>query len=333
MRGPRRRQLPVVECSWSTLQVTDQVRAPGCPTIVWCDLHHVKRVTSLFCVIASLFMDVARARLSPAGKTAAVLGASGRLGTRICAHLRRRGFGVVELSRSSGTDLLASDSLYEALRGVDVAIDASRPVTPSQGDVLRTLTSASRNLAEACARAEVSHLVFVSIVGVDDPRVAEIALYRAKRAQELAVEECATPYTILRSTQWYEFATNPAAVQLRPGEARVQDWLIRPVAVDSVARAISNVALGRAGPRTLSVAGPEVMRLPDLTERALRNSGDDRPVRAVPPAVAALGEGALLPPRDALIVGPDLHAWLHASPAATRSPASTRSADDIPGSN
>ena len=243
-----------------------------------------------------------------------MIGASGRLGTRICAHLRRRGFDVVQLSRSLGTDLLGGDDLLDALTGVEVAIDASRPVPRGQEDLLRTLTSASKSLVEACARTEVNHLVFVSIVGVDNRRVAEMEYYRAKRSQEVTVEGGATPYTIVRSTQWYDFATSPVAVQLGPHEARVQDWLIRPVAVDSVAHSISDLAFARTRPRIMSIAGPEVMRLPELTERTLRNRGDNRPVRAVPPAVAALTEGGLLPPRDALIVGPDLDAWLRTSP-------------------
>ncbi len=66
---------------------------------------------------------------------------------------------------------------------------------------------------------------------------------------------------------------------------------------------------GSAAP-TREIAGPEVVRLPDLTRRLLERRGDRRRVRAVPAVVAALGEGALLAPADATVLGPTVEGWL-----------------------
>jgi len=42
----------------------------------------------------------------------------------------------------------------------------------------------------------------------------------------------------------------------------------------------------------------------------LVQQGDSRTVRAVPPAVAALANGALLASGHAVVVGPDVDTWL-----------------------
>lgn len=240
----------------------------------------------------------------------AVLGATGLIGTAICGHLRDLGAQVVPLSRAAGLDLVSGDGLTDALRGVDVVIDASRPVPRGGESLVDQMTAASENLVAASGAAGIERLVFVSIVGVDNRAVAQSDYYAAKRVQERVIEGGTVPSTIVRSTQWYEFATNPAAVDVRLDEVLVQDWLIQPVAVDSVARTISELALRPTESRVVAVAGPEIMRLPALTERTLRADHDLRPVRVVPPPVGVLGEGGLLPAGNALIAGPDLTTWL-----------------------
>ena len=88
------------------------------------------------------------------------------------------------------------------------------------------------------------------------------------------------PATIVKSTQWYEFATNPAAVTCNDDEVTVEDWLIQPIAADSVADVLVEAALRQTHmPRTMT--GPDVLRLPGLTSKFLARQGDGRRVRAV----------------------------------------------------
>jgi uncharacterized protein YbjT (DUF2867 family) len=232
------------------------------------------------------------------------------VGGRICAHVRSRGARTIQLSRTVGVDLLSGDNLGDALAGVDVVIDASRPAPGTGADLVDALTTASANLVRACVKAPVKRLMFVSIVGVQNPSLAEVDYYAAKRAQEQVIEKGTVPFTIIRSTQWYEFATSSFAVEVRPGDVRVQDWLIQPVAADSVAHMISDLVFSPSRPSIVSIAGPDVMRLPMLTERVLRHRRDMRQVSVLPPSVAGLGAGALLPPGDAVILGPDVDSWL-----------------------
>jgi uncharacterized protein YbjT (DUF2867 family) len=99
-------------------------------------------------------------------------------------------------------------------------------------------------------------------------------------------------------------------VTFNGGEVIVEDWLIQPIAADSVADVLVEAALGQTHvPRTIT--GPDVMRLPDLTSKLLARQGDSRRVRAVQPKLAGFAAGALLASDGARVIGPDIETWLH----------------------
>lgn len=241
----------------------------------------------------------------------AVIGATGTAGSRTVRKLKENGISPVEVSRSTGVDLITGTGLQEALSGVNVAIDASNafPADDSLG-LYEALTSATRNVVAACASQQVRHLVFLSIIGVHDPVFDDFPYYMAKRAQEGIVASSPVRSTIVESSQWHEFAINPAAVTFHDDEVLAEDWLIQPVAADTVAGILVETALGEERPRTEMITGPEVIRLAELTTRLLARLGDPRPVRATPPSLAALGEGVLLAPEQATVLPPDVDTWL-----------------------
>ncbi len=248
--------------------------------------------------------------------TIAVIGATGTAGSRVVARLRARNIAVVEISRAHGVDLRTGHGLSRALNGVDVAIDVSNPRPPDgSSDIIQTLAAAARNTMGACAAQEVQRLVVSTIAGMEDPVLDGLSFYEAKRAAKEILLDGPVPTTIVKSTQWYESATDPAAVNCEDGEVIVQDWLIQPIAADTVADVLVEAALGQTHtPRTIT--GPDAIRLPDLTSKVLARQGDSRRVRAVPPPVAPLATGALLAPDRAVVVGPDVDTWLHTLPPA-----------------
>jgi hypothetical protein len=121
----------------------------------------------------------------------------------------------------------------------------------------------------------------------------------------------------VKATQFHEFATNPSAVTVADGEVAVQDWLVQPIAAATVADVLIDIAPGPARTQSTLIAGPEAVRLPDLTGRLLRHFGDDRPVRAVAPDLQGLAEGLLLAPEDAVLLGPGVEEWLNSQDART----------------
>jgi uncharacterized protein YbjT (DUF2867 family) len=216
----------------------------------------------------------------------------------------------VQISRAHGVDLISGRGLFEGLAGVDVVIDVSDPM-PADGrsSIVQTVATATRNLVGACAAREIQRLVYLTIAGIEDPVFDGFPYYEAKRAAKEIVLDSTVPATIVKSTQWYEFGTHRAAVSSQDGEVVVQDWLIQPIAVDTVADVLVEAALGQThAPRTIT--GPHAIRLPELTSKLLARQGDSRSVRAVQPALGALATGALLAGDGAIVVGPDVDTWL-----------------------
>jgi NAD(P)H-binding len=217
---------------------------------------------------------------------------------------------VVEISRAQGVDLISGRGLFQALTGVDVVIDVSNPMPPDgRSSITQALATATRNLVGTCAAHDIHRLVVSTIDGIEDPVFDGFAYYEGKRVAKEIVLDGPVPATIVRSTQWHEFATNPAAVTYDGDEVTVQDWLIQPIAADTVADVLVEAALGQTHlPRTIT--GPQTVRLPELTSKLLARQGDGRRVRAVPPPLAALGTGALLASDRAIVLGPDVDTWL-----------------------
>ena len=98
-----------------------------------------------------------------------VTGGTGRLGSKVVERLGSAGIEARVLSRSGryGTyrvDLLTGEGLDRAVRGADTIIHcASSPFRKArQIDVEGTA-----RLLEAAAKAGVSHVVYISIVGID----------------------------------------------------------------------------------------------------------------------------------------------------------------------
>lgn len=238
----------------------------------------------------------------------AVLGATGTAGRHVIEAAQQAGHETVALSRRTGVDVHTGEGLGESLSGSDVLIDASNPFpTVPDADLVEVFANASARVAKAAGEAGVQHLVHVSICSIDDPAFDEYPYFLAKRAQENAVRDGRISHSIVRSTQWHEYAMNPGSVTEHTDRVDVEDWLIQPIAAASVAEILVETALDRQVRR--EVAGPAPMRLPDLTALYLDAIGDSRTVVPVSPALPELADGVLLAPEGADTHGPDASAW------------------------
>ncbi len=199
----------------------------------------------------------------------AVAGATGTVGAHIAAAVRARGDDVVPLTRGSGVDLVTGAGLASALTGVDAVIDAANITTLSAGEATRFFTAATGNLAAAAEEAGVRHLVLLSIVGVDrNPH----DYYAGKLAQEQTLAASGIGSTIVRATQFHEFAAQIAArakfgpLQLAP-RARTQ-----PIAAAEVGAHLARIAAGEPQP-LIELAGPREEQLDDMVRRYARAHG------------------------------------------------------------
>lgn len=224
----------------------------------------------------------------------AVAGGTGVVGRHVVESVRTAGHEPVVLSRSRGVDLVSGRGLTAGLDGVDAIVDVANISTLARKPATRFFTTVSRRLQEAGAAAGVRHLVTLSIVGVD--RVG-LGYYQGKLAQEAVALSGPVAGTVLRATQFHEFAEQTLA-RVRGPVALTPRMRMRPVAASEVAARL--VALVEGEPQGMAddFGGPEVHELVDLARRVSAARGLRRPVLPVrlPGATGrAMATGALLP--------------------------------------
>jgi uncharacterized protein YbjT (DUF2867 family) len=205
-----------------------------------------------------------------------VIGGTGLIGCKLVALLRQRGQEVLPASPDSGVNTLTGEGLAEALAGAQVVVDLANSPSFEDAAVLKFFQTTSRNLLAAEATAGVRHHVALSIVGTD--RLPESGYLRAKMAQESLIKASGISYTILRSTQFFEFMGRVADSFSDGKTLRVPPALVQPIFSDDVVAALADLVLGAPANDTLEVAGPEKLRFDELIRRVLRNNNDAREV-------------------------------------------------------
>lgn len=207
-----------------------------------------------------------------------VTGGTGDLGSRLVPRLEKAGHDVVVGTREPRS---AHQMHYELgsvpdLSGFDAVVHLATDSLHPAVDV-----SGSPALWEAARRAGVSHVVYMSIVGIDDHAYR---YYRAKRTVEEQLEESGLPYTILRATQFHGLVpTFVDELVRRIGFVPVPAGIgVQPIDADVVAdRLVEIIEAGPSG-RVADLAGPEVLRLDDMVAAYTEATGRRRPRIRVP---------------------------------------------------
>ncbi|BAL89113.1 hypothetical protein AMIS_38930 [Actinoplanes missouriensis 431] len=224
----------------------------------------------------------------------AVAGGTGLIGRLIVEQARAAGHEVVILSRSHGVDLTTGAGLGDALRGTEVVIDVTNVDTLSRRVSVEFFERVTRTLADAGERAGVAHHVVLSIVGVD--RVG-FGYYQGKLRQEQLALAGRVPATVLRATQFFEFAGQSLARV--PGPVAVVPRMSgQPVAAAEVAAELVRLAAGPARGLAPQMAGPEVLEMSAMARRVAKAHGPRKLVIGLPLPGAtgrAMAGGGLLP--------------------------------------
>jgi uncharacterized protein YbjT (DUF2867 family) len=215
--------------------------------------------------------------------TVLVTGATGTLGRAVVRSLLASGHHARALSRREqaaipdGAHLVTGDLAHggvaQALAGADAIIHCA---TDSHHAQVADVDETRRLLAEAPATAP--HLIYPSIVGIDD---SHYGYYRAKRAVETLVELGPLPWSILRATQFHDLVA-----RLIESCAGSDDEIIIPAGLrfqsvdveEAAARLVALVATGPAG-RIADLGGPEVLTLDEMAATYLRISGRSAGIR------------------------------------------------------
>jgi uncharacterized protein YbjT (DUF2867 family) len=205
----------------------------------------------------------------------AVAGGTGTVGRHVVVAAEARGHDVIVLTRRNGHDLETGAGLAGALDGVDAVIDVMSVTTTSARRSRAFFTRTTQHLLGAERDSGVGHHVALSIVGIDG---VDAAYYAGKLAQERLVEAGPVPHTILRATQFHEFAEQMVARTSLGRVTLIPVAPIRPVAAREVGARL--VELAEAGPagRARDLTGPRDERLAEMVRRMSAFDGERRRV-------------------------------------------------------
>ncbi len=243
-----------------------------------------------------------------------VIGGSGLIGSKVVANLRQLGYDVLVGSPSTGINTMTGEGLANAVKGVQVVIDVSNSPSFEDAAVLDFFETSGRNLLAAEEAAGVRHHIALSVVGTE--RMLDSGYFRAKMAQENLIKASKVPYTIVRSTQFFEFLAGIAQYGTVGNEICLSPAQVQPISSDDIATIVSDTALAQPINGTFDAAGPEKVGLADLMKRYLDAINDKRVV--VPDTNAAyygaqLNDQSLTPIGDARIGTTGFAAWLSKS--------------------
>src|SRR5262245_47299624 len=171
-----------------------------------------------------------------------VIGGSGLIGSRLVSNLRARGHEAVAASPASGVDTVTGEGLAEVLAGASVVVDVSNSPSFEEAAVKEFFETSTRNLLSHHASAGVRHHVALSVVGAE--RLPGSGYMRAKLAQEKLIRESPIPYSIVHSTQFFEFFKRIADDATEGDTVRLAPVLIQPISADDVARALTEITVG-----------------------------------------------------------------------------------------
>lgn len=205
-----------------------------------------------------------------------VMGATGLIGKAVVASLNEAGHQTVAASRSSGADVLTGEGLAEALSGADVLVDVVNSPSFDDDPVMEFFTKATGNLVNAAKAANVGHYVALSIVNCDG--LPESGYMRAKVVQERIITESGLPYTIVRATQFIEFAEGITASLTVGDQIRVPDAPIQLIAAAEVSAEVARAAQGEPVNGVVEVGGPEKVRFADMANLVVAHQGATTPV-------------------------------------------------------
>ena len=240
-----------------------------------------------------------------------IIGGTGLIGSRVVSNLQQMGHEAIPASPSLGINSITGEGLAEALDGASVVIDVSNSPSFDDSAVLSFFETSTRNLLASEETAGVRHHVALSIVGID--RSSDNGYFKAKVAQEEMIQAGSIPYSIIRSTQFFEFVDGIADSATIDNEVHLAPVAFQPIAAVDVAKAVADIAVNPPVNGRVEIAGPELLRFDEVIRDRLAARNDPRRVVVDPAATyfGAVPEELSLVPLDGARLGTTRYAdWL-----------------------
>ncbi|MCG2615745.1 SDR family oxidoreductase [Terrimonas sp. NA20] len=205
-----------------------------------------------------------------------VIGGTGLIGARLVKLLRSQGHDVIAASPISGVNTITGEGLAKSFEGAYSVVDVSNSPSLEPDAAVHFFETSGKNLVDAGKKAGIKHHVVLSIVGTD--RLQESGYFRGKLAQENMLKASGIPYTILRSTQFHEFAGTIANGSSIGKYVHLPHTSVQTIAADDVAAMLAEIAVAGPLDETIEIAGPEKMGMDEFIRKYLKGINDERQV-------------------------------------------------------
>ncbi len=245
-----------------------------------------------------------------------VIGGTGLIGSQLVNKLLQQEHTVIAASPASGINTITGEGVSDALKNADVVVDVSNSPSFEDKAVLDFFQRSTMNLLTAEIYAGVKHHVAMSIVGAE--RLPDSGYLRAKVAQEELIKESGRPYSILRSTQFFEFAGRIAQSATIDNEIHMSPAVFQPIASKEVVAALTNIVTESPLNATVEVAGPVRMPMSEFIRYYLNETEDSRQLVTDQHARyfgAELNDESLVPGEDPILGKIKYEDWFRLQPA------------------
>lgn len=232
-----------------------------------------------------------------------VIGGTGLIGSKLVKRLQAKGHEVIAASPASGVNAFSGEGLAEVLVGAQVVVDVANSPSFEDKAVMKFFQTSGRNLLTAEAAAGIKHHVALSVVGTE--RLQASGYFRAKLAQESLIKESNVPYTLVQSTQFFEFMFGIAQSGTQGDKVHLSPALMQPIVSDDVADILADLVVRAPANGIVEIAGPETIRISEAVTEYLRQIGDSREivVDEKTPYFGALLDDKTLMPSAGVLVG------------------------------
>lgn len=205
-----------------------------------------------------------------------VFGGSGLIGKKVVDLLIAQGHEAVAASPSNGVNAITGEGLEAALSGADIIIDTMNPKSLEDKPAREFFENSTKNIISAAEKEQIKHYVILSIVGTEKLQIS--GYFQGKLGQETMIRNSRIPHTIVRATQFYEFASFIGDLSTRENEIRLPSAKMQPISGDDVAETLVRVALSAPYFDKVDLAGPEKIPMSEFVRKALVAKADPRKV-------------------------------------------------------
>ncbi|MGP9781607.1 3-beta hydroxysteroid dehydrogenase [Arthrobacter sp. MYb211] len=241
----------------------------------------------------------------------AIAGGTGTIGRHVVAAVEMAGHQPLILTRKTGMDLLTGRGLAQALAGVGAVIDVTSTTSMRTSTAVEFFTKVTENLLAAGRAVGSANHVALSIIGA---LAVDAQYYAGKAAQERLLMAQPGGYTLLRTSQFHEFAGQMQG-RLGLGPAQFAPAMrSQPIAAAEVAAELVKLAVAQPQGVVADLAGPREERMVDLVRAYLKHAtGRAKRVMEIPipgPMGRAMRDGTLLPGTGARLGSQTFADWL-----------------------